>query len=57
MSGSIRLGKPNFAMKIFVKGNHDCLFVQTFLRLVGVIACEWVDKPMAVQTLLRLVGV
>ena len=50
MSGSIRLGKPNFAIKIFFKFNHDCLFYPN-LSEVGwdVIACGWGDKSMAMK--------
>ena len=56
-NGSIRLGRPNFAIKIFFKFNHDCFFYSNLYE-VGwdVKACGWGDKSMAVQTLLRLVG-
>ena len=50
MSGSIRLGRPNFAIKIFFKFNHDCFFYSNLYE-VGwdVKACGWGDKSMAVK--------
>ena len=50
MSGSIGLGKPNFAIKIFFKFNHDYFFYSN-LSEVGwdVKACGWRDKSMAVK--------
>ena len=50
MSGSIGLGKPNFAIKIFFNFNHDCFFYSN-LSEVGwdVKACGWRDKSMAVK--------
>ena len=38
MSGSIRLGRPNFAIKIFFKFNHDCFFL--FKPLWGWLGCK-----------------
>ena len=50
MSGSIRLGRPNFAIKIFFKFNHDCFFYSNLYE-VGwdVKACGWGEKSMAVK--------
>ena len=39
MSGSIRLGRPNFAFKIFFKFNHDCFFYSN-LSEVGWLGCK-----------------
>ena len=50
MSGSIRLGKPNFAIKIFFKFNHDCFFYSNLYEVGWDIkACGWGDKYMAVK--------
>ena len=50
MSGSIRLGRPYFAIKLFFKFNHDCFFYSNLYE-VGwdVKACGWGDKSMAVK--------
>ena len=50
MSGSIRLGRLNFAIKIFFKFNHDCFFYSNLAEVSwDVKACGWGDKSMAVK--------